>query len=106
MAIRFNEHAANERTFLAWVRTAIAVVGFGLAAGRLGDRPPSSSSEIALLVTGGVVVLFSYIRMQIQRRRINRQTGLDDEASPVDLVLLGLIFSLFILMVLFALHLA
>jgi putative membrane protein len=26
---RYSDHAANERTFLAWVRTAIAVVAFG-----------------------------------------------------------------------------
>jgi putative membrane protein len=25
----FSDHAANERTFLAWVRTAIAMMGFG-----------------------------------------------------------------------------
>ncbi|MBV8525410.1 MAG: DUF202 domain-containing protein [Acetobacteraceae bacterium] len=25
----FSDHAANERTFLAWVRTAIAVMAFG-----------------------------------------------------------------------------
>jgi putative membrane protein len=25
----FSDHAANERTFLAWVRTAIAVIAFG-----------------------------------------------------------------------------
>ncbi|HEX4173709.1 MAG TPA: DUF202 domain-containing protein, partial [Acetobacteraceae bacterium] len=25
----FTDHAANERTFLAWVRTAIAVMAFG-----------------------------------------------------------------------------
>jgi putative membrane protein len=25
----FTEHSANERTFLAWIRTAIAVIGFG-----------------------------------------------------------------------------
>jgi len=25
----FNDHAANERTFLAWVRTAIAIMAFG-----------------------------------------------------------------------------
>ena len=30
MTIRnFTDHAANERTFLAWVRTALAVVAFG-----------------------------------------------------------------------------
>jgi putative membrane protein len=26
----YSDHAANERTFLAWVRTAIAVIAFGL----------------------------------------------------------------------------
>jgi putative membrane protein len=29
MIKRFSDHAANERTFLAWVRTAIAVMAFG-----------------------------------------------------------------------------
>jgi putative membrane protein len=30
MTIRnYSDHAANERTFLAWVRTAIAVIAFG-----------------------------------------------------------------------------
>ena len=26
---RFSDHAANERTFLAWVRTGIATIAFG-----------------------------------------------------------------------------
>jgi putative membrane protein len=35
MAIRnFRDHAANERTFLAWVRTALAVVAFGFLVAR------------------------------------------------------------------------
>jgi putative membrane protein len=29
MIKRYSDHAANERTFLAWVRTAIAVIAFG-----------------------------------------------------------------------------
>ena len=29
MTGNFTEHSANERTFLAWIRTAIAVIGFG-----------------------------------------------------------------------------
>jgi putative membrane protein len=29
MIRNFRDHAANERTFLAWVRTAIAVIAFG-----------------------------------------------------------------------------
>jgi putative membrane protein len=29
MIERYSDHAANERTFLAWVRTALAVMAFG-----------------------------------------------------------------------------
>src|SRR3954453_22839183 len=29
MISRFSDHAANERTYLAWIRTAIVVMGFG-----------------------------------------------------------------------------
>jgi putative membrane protein len=29
MIVGYSEHAANERTYLAWVRTGIAVVAFG-----------------------------------------------------------------------------
>ena len=29
MIRNFSDHSANERTFLAWVRTAIAVMAFG-----------------------------------------------------------------------------
>ena len=29
MIRRYSDHAANERTFLAWVRTGIAVIAFG-----------------------------------------------------------------------------
>jgi putative membrane protein len=31
----FNDYAANERTFLAWVRTAIALMAFGFLLERL-----------------------------------------------------------------------
>lgn len=31
---RIREHQANERTFLAWLRTAIALIGFGFAISR------------------------------------------------------------------------
>jgi putative membrane protein len=33
---RASNHLANERTFLAWVRTAVAFVVFGFAIGRFG----------------------------------------------------------------------
>lgn len=33
---RQREHQANERTFLAWLRTSIALIGFGVAIARFG----------------------------------------------------------------------
>jgi putative membrane protein len=33
---RFRDHAANERTVLAWIRTGIAMMGFGFALARFG----------------------------------------------------------------------
>ena len=34
MIRNFSDHAANERTFLAWVRTAVAMMGFGFVVER------------------------------------------------------------------------
>ncbi len=36
IADRQREHQANERTFLAWLRTSIALIGFGFALARFG----------------------------------------------------------------------
>jgi len=35
MIERYIDHAANERTFLAWVRTAIAIMAFGFLVEKL-----------------------------------------------------------------------
>jgi putative membrane protein len=35
MIPRFSDHAANERTFLAWVRTGLAVIAFGFVVEKL-----------------------------------------------------------------------
>jgi putative membrane protein len=93
MIERYSDHAANERTFLAWVRTAIAIMAFGflvqkfdlflrIAAGSLNARSPSAASQIAgdiaglvLIVLGGVVMAFAAIRF--------RKTTLDIDAKEV-----------------------
>ena len=35
-ADRVRDHLANERTFLAWIRTALALLGFGFVLARMG----------------------------------------------------------------------
>ena len=44
------DHLANERTFLAWIRTSLAVIGLGFAVAKFGTwlRELSGQSELGL----------------------------------------------------------
>jgi putative membrane protein len=93
MIERYGDHAANERTFLAWVRTAIAIMAFGflvekfdlflrIASERLAARSSPTGSETVgnlagflLVVLGGAMMVFAAIRF--------RKTALDIEAKEV-----------------------
>src|SRR5215469_7559247 len=87
MIKNFSDHAANERTFLAWVRTAIAVMAFGflvekfdlfleIAAPSLGGRQPSVPDQkfanfvgLALIVVGTGMVAVAGVRfLQIAKQ--------------------------------------
>ena len=39
MIKNFNDHAANERTYLSWIRTALGIAGFGIAIPKLDLAP-------------------------------------------------------------------
>lgn len=80
MINRYSDHAANERTFLAWVRTAIAVMAFGflvekfdlfleVAARSLAGKPPSAVTQVAgnvaglsLIMLGGAMMVVAILR--------------------------------------------
>ena len=106
MIVNFQAHAANERTFLAWVRTAVAIVGFGLAAARIDGRAVPLWSTYLLFGAGASVVIIAWLRMRHVRNRIDREEQLPDEDSPTDAFLLVLVMALFILLGSFAVHVA
>jgi putative membrane protein len=72
---RQREHQANERTFLAWLRTAIALIGFGFAIARFGlflqelqsavnsqtglTRSPLSSQTLGIGLVGMGILLIA-----------------------------------------------
>ncbi|MGL5084017.1 MAG: YidH family protein [Microcoleaceae cyanobacterium] len=64
---RARDHLANERTYLAWMRTAIALTGFGVLIARLrylvSPETPGTGNGWALgllfALTGLLTVLFS-----------------------------------------------
>ena len=106
MIVNFETHASNERTFLSWVRTAVAIVGFGLAAARLGVRPVPMWSTYLLFGAGGAVVVIAWLRMRHVRKRIDRAERLPDDDGPAEAFLLLLVMALFVLLGSFAVHVA
>ncbi len=89
---RQRDHQANERTFLAWLRTAIALIGFGFAIARFGlftrqlqatlatqpaPEHPGLNSEnlgIGLVVLGVLSIAIAAWRHNQIFRQIERQT--------------------------------
>jgi putative membrane protein len=68
---------ANERTFLAWIRTALALVAAGLAIVQLlppfhGIRWGRHAIGIPLILLGAVVAVFSYIEWDANQRALRR----------------------------------
>jgi putative membrane protein len=120
MIKNFSDHAANERTFLAWVRTAIAVMAFGflvekfdlfleLAAPSLSGRTLSVPGQtfgniagLALIVLGTAMVIVAVVRFLMTAKDIDSEDVRAGTGSRVDvalaalMVLLGIAFFLYL----------
>ena len=81
-AHRASEHLDNERTFLAWVRTTVALISLGVVIARLSATvgaqngnivsrftPQAQPLGIGLISLGGVITLLAAWRYD----RVNRQ---------------------------------
>lgn len=106
---RARDHLANERTFLAWVRTAVAIVVFGFAIGRFSialrqltalQGHPTRKGGISVwmgatsIVLGVVLVLAGLIRYRQTRRRLD-QGAFEPAGAILDLVtILTVLFGL------------
>ena len=86
----FRDHAANERTLLAWIRTGVALMAFGFAIARFGlflremasmrnppqELPHSLGSAwfgVAMVVLGLVTNVFATIRYLRIRKALDEQ---------------------------------
>mmetsp|Transcript_24087 Transcript_24087/g.75825 ORF Transcript_24087/g.75825 Transcript_24087/m.75825 type:complete len:126 (-) Transcript_24087:248-625(-) len=56
------DHLANERTFLAWLRTAIAILAFGLAFARFSADLEGLIAGAAFVVLGGCLLVYAGYR--------------------------------------------
>ena len=81
MIKRYSDHAANERTFLAWVRTAIAVMAFGFR-----DRALRSVHPIRRAATGAAADRAARPGLcQCGRPRLHRHRRDDDRDRRLSL---------------------
>ncbi|WP_443750251.1 YidH family protein [Asticcacaulis solisilvae] len=104
----FKEHAANERTFLAWIRTSIAMTGYGLLIERLdvfigrsssGITAPRDTSFGHVIGLGSIacsifLVILAAARFVVTRKRLNSSQDLPSLRGPLDLILAALLVSL------------
>ncbi|BCJ34857.1 hypothetical protein Athai_23600 [Actinocatenispora thailandica] len=65
----WRDHLANERTYLSWLRSALAVLALGLAAARFGGRGGVGAGAIltAVAIAG---LVFGAVRYRRGRRTI------------------------------------
>ena len=85
---RARTHMANERTFLAWFRTGIALLALGIAAAQflgVNAADPRLVKGLATIsiVTGGVIVGLGGTRYWTGRRRIEEETFRPAEVSII-----------------------
>ena len=71
------DHLANERTFLAWVRTALGLVGLGVLLERLGagsDQAIAMAAGVGFISFGGLTMIYSVSRYLWVARNLKRGT--------------------------------
>jgi putative membrane protein len=76
---------ANERTFLAWNRTALALIGGGLAAGQLldfGSRAARLAVALPPIVLGLLLAVTSYRRWEANQRALRLDQPLPGTGPP------------------------
>ena len=122
MIKRYSDHAANERTFLAWVRTAIAVMAFGfvierfdlflsIAAPRtaLAQIAPhnqafANAAGLAFIAIGVITIVIAAFRFAATAKAIETDEALPSPGERFDIALSVLIGLLGISLFLYMLH--
>jgi inner membrane protein YidH len=109
MIKRFSDHAANERTFLAWVRTAIAIMAFGFVIEKfdlflkalapqvaLKQIAPhgqkfANAAGLAFIAIGVVMIVIAGIRFTATTKAIDAEDTVLSPGERFDIALAALI---------------
>jgi len=109
MIEHYSDHAANERTFLAWVRTAIAVMAFGFLIERFdifisvmatgakshtiatGAHKFANGAGLAFILIGVAMIVVAAIRFFRIAKEIDDTRTVADSGALYDFVMAGLL---------------
>jgi putative membrane protein len=109
MIKNYSDHAANERTFLAWVRTAIAVMAFGFVIEKFDlflryAAPAAAQQEVAphggaianaaglaFIVLGIAIIVISGWRFVRTTKDIDSEDEVTGPGERFDVALAGMI---------------
>jgi uncharacterized membrane protein YidH (DUF202 family) len=108
-------HMANERTFLAWIRTSVAVMAFGFVVEKFSlfvkqmayymgkeasPPPPGYSSLIGILLVGlGMLMgVLAFIRYKKVERQIDEDTYAPSPVLSVLLAISVIVVGMFLLL--------
>jgi putative membrane protein len=112
MIKRYSDHAANERTFLAWVRTGIAVMAFGFLVEKFDlfleiasktlerqalspdGRVIGNVAGLALILLGGAMILLATVRFRRTAKQIDDEAVRPGTGERMDLTLAVLLMLL------------
>lgn len=122
MIKRYTDHAANERTFLAWVRTAIAVMAFGFLIERFDlflraiapqllqqqltpySQRLANIAGLAFLGIGIVMIVLAGVRFVQTAKDIDSEAEVPRPIGRLDLMLTGLLALLGVALFLYLSH--
>ena len=112
-------HMANERTFLAWVRTSIAIMAFGFVVekfslfvkqmayylGKEASPPPQGYSSIIGIVLVGLGVLMGVLAF-VRYKTVERQIDEDSyqQSSILSVLLFLSVLSIGVFLLLYLVH--
>lgn len=118
----FSDHAANERTFLAWVRTGIAIMAFGFLVERfdiflkiasaslgqnshsVGDQMFGNVAGLFLIVAGAFLIFMAAARFRRLGRAIDSPELLPGPGMRLDIGLTAMIVVLGLALIVYLIH--
>jgi putative membrane protein len=121
MIKRYTDHSANERTYLAWIRTSVAIMAFGFLIEKfdifisyigkaVGDEKhfkPSLSAELAglsLFLVGVLIIVTATIRFFMYKKSIESEEFIPYSVKKTNLSLSALMIFIAVFLIVYLVH--